>query len=112
MKHGQMDDDTISFSITLFQALAHPTRLRMVELLTEKSRTVGEVTEALGLLQPNASQHLAILSRAGIVKVIPDGASRCYVLRGPRIARILELVDKFRQIHFDELKKPPMVSPD
>ena len=112
MKPARINDDTISFSITLFQALAHPTRLRMVELLTEKGRTVSEVTEALGLLQPNASQHLAILSRAGIVKVIPEGASRCYVLRGPRITRILELVNEFRQIHFEDLKNPPMVSPD
>jgi DNA-binding transcriptional ArsR family regulator len=102
MKPVQMNDETISFSIILFQALAHPTRLRMVELLTEKDHTVSEVTEALGLLQPNASQHLAILSRAGVVKVIPEGASRCYALRGPRISRILELVNEFRQIHFDD----------
>jgi DNA-binding transcriptional ArsR family regulator len=105
MKPVQMNDETISFSIILFQALAHPTRLRMVELLTEKDHTVSEVTEALGLLQPNASQHLAILSRAGVVKVIPEGASRCYVLRGTRISRILELVNEFRQIHFDD--EPP-----
>jgi DNA-binding transcriptional ArsR family regulator len=109
MKPAQIDDDTLSFSITLFQALAHPTRLRMVELLTEKGCTVSEVAEALGLLQPNASQHLAILSRAGVVKVIPDGASRCYLLRGPRITRIMELVHEFRQIHFEDLKNPPTV---
>lgn len=109
MKPAGMDDDTLSFSITVFQALAHPTRLRMVELLTEEGRTVSEVAEALHVLQPNASQHLAILSRAGIVKVIPEGASRCYILRGPRIARILELVNEFRLVHAEALENAPVV---
>ncbi len=107
MKPIQIDDDTVSFSVALLHALAHPTRLRMVELLTEGERTVSEVADALVLLQPNVSQHLAILCRAGVIKVVPQGASRCYSLRGPRIARIMELVNEFRQIHFEDLKNPP-----
>jgi len=107
MKQTRMDDDTVSFSVTLFHALAHPTRLKMVELLTEGERTVSEVADTLGLLQPNVSQHLGILSRAGVIKVVPEGASRCYSLRGPRIARILGLVNEFRQVHSADLEKIP-----
>jgi DNA-binding transcriptional ArsR family regulator len=107
MKPIQIDDDTVSFSVTLFHALAHPTRLRMVELLTEDGCTVSEVAETLGLLQPNVSQHLGILSRAGVIKGVPKGASRYYSLRGPRIARILELVNEFRHVHSADLEKIP-----
>ena len=109
MKDNRMDDDTVSFSVALFHALAHPTRFRIVELLTEGGCTVSDAAETLGLLQPNVSQHLAILSRAGIVKVIPEGATRCYSLRGPRIARILELVNEFRQIHSEDLENAQVV---
>jgi len=99
-----MDDDTVSFSVTLFHALAHPTRLRMVELLTKRENTVNGIAEALGLLQPNTSQHLAILSRAGVVKATREGSTNCYALRGPRIAQILRLVNEFRNIHADALQ--------
>jgi DNA-binding transcriptional ArsR family regulator len=100
-----MDDNTLVFAVQLFSALAHPTRLRIVELLTANARTVNEVAQSLGILQPNASQHLAILNRAGVVKVTPDGVARSYSLRGPRIARILRLVNEFRSIHATDLEK-------
>lgn len=98
-----MDESTLTFAAAVFAALAHPTRLRIVELLTEGEKTVGEVAQALGLLQPNASQHLAALHRAGVVKVTRAGAARCYSLRGPRIPRILALVDEFRHVHAADL---------
>jgi DNA-binding transcriptional ArsR family regulator len=107
-----MTEDTISFSVTLFHALAHPTRLRIVEALTQQPRTVGDVAQMLGLHQSNTSQHLAILSRAGIIKVTPDGAARCYDLRGPRISRILALVNEFRQVHGEALEAAPVILPN
>lgn len=102
-----LDERTVEFAVTLFAALAHPTRLRMVNLLTERGYTVTEVAEALEILQPNASQHLAILLRAGVVIATPLGAARCYELRGPRIARILRLVNEVLAIHADALQKGP-----
>jgi ArsR family transcriptional regulator len=98
-----MNEETLSFAVQLFAALAHPTRLRIVELLTAHECTVNEVANTLGILQPNASQHLAILNRAGVVKVRPEGVARTYSLRGPRIARILVLVNDFRQVHAPDL---------
>jgi DNA-binding transcriptional ArsR family regulator len=101
----RMDEDTLSFAVQLFSSLAHPTRLRIVELLTESPRTVNEVAQCLGILQPNASQHLAVLNRCGVVKVTPDGVARLYALRGPRIPRVLVLVNEFRHVHADALAK-------
>jgi ArsR family transcriptional regulator len=102
---GVMDEATLIFAVQLFSALAHPTRLRIVELLTVSARTVNEVAQCLGILQPNASQHLAILNRAGVVKVTPDGVARSYSLRGPRIARVLRLVNEFRNVHASEIDR-------
>ncbi|MGO8672486.1 MAG: ArsR/SmtB family transcription factor [Capsulimonadaceae bacterium] len=101
----EIDDYTLEFAVQLFSALAHPTRLRIVELLTFGSCTVNEIAHFLRILQPNASQHLAILNRAGVVKVTPDGVVRNYSLRGPRIARVLRLVNEFRSIHIDDLEE-------
>ena len=106
-----MNDDTLSFCVSLFHSLAHPTRLRIVEMLTEKERTVGDLAAALGLLQPNVSQHLAILSRAGVIKATPEGAARCYALRGPRIARVLALADEFRRAHSADIAAAPAAPP-
>jgi len=102
---ASMDNETLSFSVQLFAALAHPTRLRIVDLLTTRECTVNEVANSLSILQPNASQHLAILNRAGVVKVRPEGVARSYSLRGPRIARVLVLVNEFRQTHAPDLER-------
>ncbi|HZO89637.1 MAG TPA: metalloregulator ArsR/SmtB family transcription factor [Chthonomonadaceae bacterium] len=83
----------------LFDALSHPTRLRIVELLCQKQMTVNQVAAALNLGQSGASQHLAILARAGVLRVEPQGASRIYRVRGPRIVRILALIEEFCAVH-------------
>ena len=83
----------------LFAALSHPTRLRIVELLCNNELTVNEIASALRIGQSGTSQHLAILTRAGVLTVEPRGASRLYCVRGPRIARILALIEEFCQVH-------------
>jgi DNA-binding transcriptional ArsR family regulator len=83
----------------LFGALANETRLRIIELLQEKELTVGEIAKALGILQSGASQHLAILTRSGVLAVERNGTSRIYRLRGPRIPRVLETIEDFCQVH-------------
>ena len=109
---ASMDDETLSFAVQLFSSLAHPTRLKIVELLTEGPRTVNDVAQTLRILQPNASQHLAVLFRCGVVKMTPDGVARLYALRGPRIARILILVNEFRHVHATALAEDAVASPD
>ena len=93
---ARLDEEVISFATDLFSALAHPTRLRIIELLTASERTVNEIAHELDILQPNTSQHLAILQRAGVVKVTPRGALRSYSIRAPRMNQILLLVDELR----------------
>jgi DNA-binding transcriptional ArsR family regulator len=83
----------------LFSALSHPARLRITELLTAGERTVGEIASSLDLPQSGTSQHLAVLTRAGVLVVEPRGTSRLYRVRGPRIARILALIEEFCAVH-------------
>jgi ArsR family transcriptional regulator len=86
-------------AVQLFAALAHPGRLRIVELLSQEEMTVNQIAAALGMGQSGASQHLAILTRAGVLTVEPQGASRIYRVRGPRITRILGLIEEFCTVH-------------
>jgi uncharacterized protein YndB with AHSA1/START domain/DNA-binding MarR family transcriptional regulator len=64
----------------LLAALAEPTRLRIVALLDECPRPVGEVAMDLGLRQPQVTKHLKVLQRAGLVAVYPLGQRRIYAL--------------------------------
>jgi DNA-binding transcriptional ArsR family regulator len=51
----------------LFKALAHPARIRVLELLAEGDRTIGELAEGTGLELSHLSQQVSVLRRAGIV---------------------------------------------
>jgi DNA-binding transcriptional ArsR family regulator len=94
-----MDRPVRERASALFGALAHPTRLRMVELLLDGEKTVNDVASTLAVLQSSASQHLAILTRAGVLAVEQRGIWRFYRVRGPRIGRILALIEEFCQAH-------------
>jgi len=66
---------------TLWTALMEPNRFHIVELLRDGPLTVGEITERLGLQQPQVSKHLKVLSEAAIVEVQPQANRRMYQLR-------------------------------
>ena len=73
-----------SLDIGTLTALAEPNRLRIVELLRDGPRAVGDVAERLAMRQPQASKHLKVLAEAGLVSVRPHAQSRVYQLEvGP-----------------------------
>lgn len=70
--------------VDAFQALADPTRRRIVEALSGGEQQVNDVVERLDIHQSGVSRHLRILLDAGFVQVRPDGPRRLYSLRpGP-----------------------------
>jgi DNA-binding transcriptional ArsR family regulator len=71
-----------------FEVLADPTRRRILDLLRERPRLVGELTEELGLSQPGTSKQLRVLREAGLVVVRPDAQRRWYELRPEPLAEI------------------------
>ncbi|RMF71115.1 MAG: ArsR family transcriptional regulator [Planctomycetota bacterium] len=63
------------------KALAHPTRLMMLDVLNEREACVCEFTEMTGLDQSTVSKHLAVLKQAGIVADRKDGTKTFYRLK-------------------------------
>lgn len=75
----------------LFKILSNPIRLQIIDILSKKEASLEELTQALGVRKPNASQHLAILRYFRIVKSKRDGRKTLYNIANPRIKKLLEL---------------------
>ena len=73
-----------------FRALAHPVRIRILELLVKGDRSVQELQAALGLEQPVVSQQLAVLRSNNIVSGRKEGVSVRYAVRDPLVGTLLE----------------------
>ncbi|GIL28212.1 SRPBCC domain-containing protein [Actinocatenispora comari] len=71
-------------------AVGEPTRYRIVELLAARARTVGEVTEAIGALQPQTTKHLQTLAAAGVVRLHKLGRRRVARLDRATLQRVAE----------------------
>ena len=83
-----------------------PNRLHIVELLRDGPLTVGEITERLGLQQPQVSKHLKVLSEAEIVEVQPQANRRIYRLRREPFQELEAWLQTFRRLweeRFDRL---------
>ncbi|CAN5505349.1 metalloregulator ArsR/SmtB family transcription factor [soil metagenome] len=74
---------------TFFQGLSDPTRVRILELLAERPRTVTELQTDLGLAQGRISSHLACLRWCGYVVATVDGRFNRYQLVDPRVREIV-----------------------
>lgn len=74
-----------------FSGLADETRLRIVRLLLDGPKSVGELVVALGLAQSRVSNHLSCLKWCGYVRAQRRGKFVFYELGDPRIAEIVEL---------------------
>jgi DNA-binding transcriptional ArsR family regulator len=64
----------------VFEVLAEPNRRRILDLLRERDRAVGDLVSELGLSQPGVSKHLRVLRDAGLVEVTADAQRRVYRL--------------------------------
>jgi DNA-binding transcriptional ArsR family regulator len=88
---------------TTFTVLAEPARRRILDLLLEKPRPVGELTERLGLTQPGTSKHLRVLREAGLVQVRPDAQRRVYELSPAPLAEVDAWLAPYRRLWNDSL---------
>jgi DNA-binding transcriptional ArsR family regulator len=83
---------------TTFEVLAEPTRRRIVELLLERSRAVGELVDLLGISQPGVSKHLRVLRDGGFVAVRRDAQRRFYELRPGPLAELDAWLEPYRRL--------------
>ena len=79
-------------------ALAEPNRMRIVELLRDGPRPVGEIAVRLRIRQPQASKHLRVLNEAGLVVVRPVAQQRIYQLQPKAFEELDNWVETFRRI--------------
>ena len=86
--------DIYSLQADLCKALAHPTRLQILDLLSEKERTVDELTKLTKSGQSNLSQHLAALKQQKLVIPRRAGINVYYSLSNHKIADACNLVKK------------------
>ena len=78
----------------VLKAMAHPSRLCMIEMLADGERCVCELTQAIGVDISTVSKHLTVLRNAGIVTSRKEGLQVFYQLRAPCILGFLECIDK------------------
>ena len=94
-----MPDELQLFKAAFFRALAHPLRIRLLELLVKGDRSVQELQEALGLEQPVVSQQLAVLRANNIVAGRKEGVSVRYGIRDPLIGDLLDTARRIFNNH-------------
>jgi len=80
-----------AFKAAFFKALAHPVRIRILELLVRGERSVQELQDALGVEQPVVSQQLGVLRANQIVVGRNVGVSVRYAVRDPLVADLLSV---------------------
>lgn len=72
-----------------FKTLGHPARIRVLELLSEREHSVGELLPEVGVESTSLSQQLAVLRRAGLVTFRKEGSVVYYSLISPQVADLL-----------------------
>jgi DNA-binding transcriptional ArsR family regulator len=81
-----------------FDVLAEPQRRRILDLLRDGERPVGELVDRLEISQPGVSKHLRVLRDAGLVSVRPEGQRRWYGLRPEALAEVDRWLAPYRRL--------------
>jgi DNA-binding transcriptional ArsR family regulator len=81
-----------------FETLAQPNRRRILDLLLEAERPVGELVDVLALSQPAVSKHLRVLRQAGLVEVRTDAQRRIYRVRAEPLQSVDEWLQPYRRL--------------
>ncbi|NUR86936.1 MAG: winged helix-turn-helix transcriptional regulator [Nonomuraea sp.] len=96
-----------------FDVLAEPARRKILDLLLQRPRLVGELSAELGLTQPGTSKHLRVLREAGLVTVRKDAQRRWYELRPQPLAEVEAWLAPYRRLldslerHLDAMEEEP-----
>jgi ArsR family transcriptional regulator len=90
-----MDNALRRFKSEIFQGLANPTRIAIVELLGDGELSAGRLIEKLGIEQANASQHLAVLRAKQIVVSRKVGNQVYYSIRDHALIEVLEILRRY-----------------
>ena len=89
--------------MTVFAALADPTRVRILDLLARRERSVGELVDRFDLSQPAVSQHLRVLKEAGLVASRAEAQRRIYSINPGPLQQLDRWLERYRKFWAEEL---------
>ena len=90
--------------MSAFEALADPTRRRIIELVSERERSAGEIAAAFAISRPGVSRHLRVLREHRVVRARDDGARRLYSLDAKGLSEVDEWLHRFWSNRLDALE--------
>lgn len=97
-----MDKNIQQFKAEFFKALAHPMRIRILEILSQGERNVNELQSMLGSEGSAVSQQLAVLRAKNLVNSVKEGTTVIYSLRDPLISDLLGVARQIFNNHLVE----------
>lgn len=86
--------ETVEKAAEILKSVAHPLRLRIVELLESREMTVGELQEILGVSQSLTSQQLSLMKARGILKSRKNGKQVFYSVDRPEVIHVINCLRK------------------
>jgi DNA-binding transcriptional ArsR family regulator len=86
---GELGAPIFEAKAELFRALAHPARVRVLEVLSEGERSVGDLAGEAGIEASRLSQQLAVLRRAGLVTTRREASTVFYSIKEPLLVELL-----------------------
>ena len=90
--------------MSAFEALADPTRRRIVELVSEGERSAGEIASAFAISRPGVSKHLRVLREHGVIRSRSNGTRRLYSLEHEGLVELDDWVRRFWTNRLDALE--------
>jgi len=91
----QVADQLQQLHARVCKAIADPKRLLIINELRDRELSVGDLCDALGISQSNASQHLAVLRERGILTSRRSGSNVFYSLRSQKVVQAVDLLREF-----------------
>jgi DNA-binding transcriptional ArsR family regulator len=90
---GLTDLESLSQAAECLKVLAHPHRLRMVQMLLRGQYNVGELAESCDLTTPMASEHLRLMQRCGFLSSTKEGRHVYYTVTEPHLSDIMKCIE-------------------
>ncbi len=88
-----LDDEALEQAAECLKLLAHPCRIRMVQMLLHNNYTVGELAEACGIQSHQASEHLRLMQRCRFLDSERDGRKIYYKVIEPHLRQIMDCIE-------------------
>jgi len=91
-REGKIDQAKLERAAEVLKTVAHPVRLRIVELLESGEKSVNELKEMLGVTQPLTSQHLSQMRMRGVLGSRREGSLVFYSIANPDVVKVIHCI--------------------